>query len=40
LAAALVLLVAKPVHFHFMAGQAVGWGYVQVARLAKHYLGD
>lgn len=32
--------VAKPVHFHFMAGQAVGWVYVQVARLVKHYLGD
>jgi hypothetical protein len=32
--------VAKPVHFHFMAGQAVGWVYVQVARLVKHHLGD
>jgi hypothetical protein len=32
--------VAKPVHFHFLAGQAVGWVYVQVARLVKHYLGD
>jgi HMW1C N-terminal/HMW1 domain 2 len=32
--------VAKPVHFHFMAGQAVGWVYIQVARLVKHYLGD
>lgn len=32
--------VAKPVHFHFLAGQAVGWVYVQVARLVKHYLGE
>ncbi|HTG23680.1 MAG TPA: hypothetical protein VK681_26845 [Reyranella sp.] len=32
--------VARPVHFHFMAGQAVGWVYVQVARLVRHYLGD
>jgi hypothetical protein len=32
--------VAKPVHFHFLAGQAVGWVYVQVARLVTHYLGE
>ena len=32
--------VAKPVHFHFMVGQAVGWVFIQVARLVRHYLGD
>ncbi len=38
--ARIVQQVARPVHFHFMAGQAVGWVYVQVARLVRHYLGD
>lgn len=30
----------RPVHFHFLVGQAVGWTYVQVRRFIRHYLGD
>lgn len=30
----------KPIHFHFLIGQAQGLTFIQVQRLAKQYLGD
>lgn len=30
----------KPIHFHFLIGQAQGLTFIQVERLAKQYLGD
>jgi hypothetical protein len=38
--ARIVEQAARPVHFHFLVGQAIGWVYPQVARLARQYLGD